>query len=276
MRDPVNNLLFLWPQKFGLKKVYRTFNRISELTNKYLLDLYNERYNKYDESDLKNAINLNIIDLMIAHNKKCQKTNKLEDIIDEENIIGNFKTLIFGGYDTSLTSSISCLMTMAQKNRDWIKKIQKDGLDSISSIESNQSLDLAIKEVLRFANPVAGGIGRTVMKKCTIAGVELPKGTLIHFGHAFNSLNTQYVNGGTFNPLRFKEEVPKLERYFYHPFGEGKRKCIGYSLGNINMKLLMGYTLNKTSIEVDEDYQVKFVNKGIYSCANPIVKMRLR
>ena len=267
-----NNLLFLYPQKLGLFKVYRTFNRISEVTNKYLMSLYNEKYDKYDE---KNQI-MSTIDLMISHNKKCQKTNNLKDIIDEENIIGNFKTLIFGGFDTSITSSVSCLMTMAQKHRNWIEKIQNDGLDNLRSIESNQSLGLCIKEILRMANPVAGGIGRTVMKKCTIAGVELQKGTLIHFGHAFNSLNTQYVNAGTFNPLRFEEEVPKLDRYFYHPFGEGKRKCIGYSLADVNMRLLMGYTLNKTCIEVDEDYQVKFVNKGIYSCANPIVKMKLR
>lgn len=142
---------------------------------------------------------------------------------------------------------------MAQKHQDWLSKIKNDGVNNISEMNSNHSLDLVIKEALRLVNPINISFGRGLIKDCEIQGVKLKKGSNVFTPIGFNRWNSQYIDAEKFRPDRFESEISELGKFAYIPFGEGKRKCLGYALGLMNMKILIGYLINKFELHVPED-----------------------
>ena len=90
-----------------------------------------------------------------------------------------------------------------------------------------------------------------------------------------NRWNNKYIDAKEFRPERFESEVPKLGKFDYIPFYDGKRKCLGYQLGLVNMQILIGYVINKFELNA-EDYQIRMLGLGPYFCANPILGVKLR
>ena len=270
----LNGLLFKIPQIYGLTKDLRGYNKLLEITNKKILGLYYQRYNEFDEES--KASRMNIVDIMVYHNKKCLKNGKKDEIIEDDFVVGNLTAFLFGGYDSSVNSSVSCLMRMAQSHQDWIEKIKNDGVDNITKVQSNHSLDLTVKEALRLVNPINTSFPRIVIKDLDIKGVQFTKGDMIFTTTGLNRWNTQFKDAETFRPDRFEQEMPKLGKFDYIPFGEGKRKCLAYGLGLTNMKILMGQQINVAELKVDEKYQIIMENYGIYQVQNPMIQLKLR
>ena len=234
--------------------------------------MYEERYYQPDNSESRI---MNILDLEIQHNKKCESEKNFQDLIPEELIITNIIAFFFAGYDTSLQSSMSGIMNMAKKSPNWINKIKNDGVNNIDEIQKNYSLDLAIKEIQRLYNPAPVAFPRFQLKETEIAGVKFPKGTKVGTQVGNNKYNKKFIDAKEFRPERFESEVPKLGKFDYIPFYDGKRKCLGYQLGLVNMKILIGYMINKFELNA-ENYQVRMGGYGPYFCANPILDIKLR
>lgn len=43
----------------------------------------------------------------------------------------------------------------------------------------------------------------------------------------------------------------------------------------MEMKLIMGYLIDKLDLRVDKDYQICMEIKGVYQCANPKMEIKL-
>ena len=41
------------------------------------------------------------------------------------------------------------------------------------------------------------------------------------------------------------------------------------------MKMMIGYTMNHFELKVDDDYEI-IMDKAVYQCSNPLVKIKLR
>lgn len=108
-RDPLDNLLLGLPYKLGLKKIYRSYKALNKLKDGTILGIYNQRYNETPDNTKKQRV-MNVLDLMIEHNRDCLKNNNKEDFVDEQFVIGNLTALLFGAFDTSLNSSMTSLM----------------------------------------------------------------------------------------------------------------------------------------------------------------------
>jgi len=117
---------------------------------------------------------------------------------------------------------------------------------------------------------------KKVTKDMTIAGTKVTKGNIIIFPVSWKRYNDNFINAKEFRPERFEEEVPSLERFNYVPFYEGKRKCLGYILAQMNMNLLIGYFLDKFEVKVDKDYKINMAIDAVYNCSNPIIGVKLR
>ena len=108
-----------------------------------------------------------------------------------------------------------------------------------------------------------------------IAGVNIKKGAMIVVSSGLGKYKSAYIDSRKFRPERFETEVPALQRYEHIPFYEGKRKCIGYNLALMNMRLLIGYTINKFELKVDDDLEI-IMDIFLYKVKNPFIKIKLR
>ena len=219
---------------------------------------------------------MNILDLMVEHNHDCLKTNNHKDIIKNKIIVGNITAFLFAGFDTSLLTTSSGIMHIAQSHQDIISKLRKEGLQDMNSIKKNNYLNLVMKEVLRLYNPSQVCLPRILIKDAEFAGIKCRKGSFVLVPTGITKWKDKYIDAKKFRPERFETEVPKLQKFEFLPFFEGKRKCVGYNLAEMNIKFLMGYLMNNLEMEVPEKHQIIMGVDGLYKCLNPMINIKLK
>jgi cytochrome P450 len=258
--------------KYSLTKKFKSHNVLHQFISKRILQIYYKRYNAHDSSN--DGKNLNIIDIMISHNKGSLE-KRADVIIGETDIVGNLIAFQFAGFDTSLQASTSGLVMMAKRHPEWLEKIKADGLGDWAAIEANRSLDLAIREVLRMYSPAPGNFPRTLIKEVILDGVKVPKGAGVMVPSTFRRNNVAFKDAEQFQPERWVSDVDKLPKMTSIPFYWGKRICMGYVLAEINMKMMMGFVLKHFELTVAPDFEPIMDLIGPYQCVNPTVNMRL-
>jgi len=117
---------------------------------------------------------------------------------------------------------------------------------------------------------------KLLTKDMKLAGVTIPKGNFVIMPIGWKRHNNNYINATEFRPERFEEEVPSLQKHIYVPFYDGRRKCIGYVLAQMNMNLLIGYMAEKCDIKVEKDYKIEMGYDAVYNVKNPIINLKLR
>ena len=117
------------------------------------------------------------------------------------------------------------------------------------------------------------------MKPMEICGMTIPKGTTIIPPIGWNRDKPYFVDATAFRPERFEEEVPKLQkeqRASHMPFGEGRRKCIGYVIAEMSFKLAVGNMLKMYELENRQDGDIRMEIHVLYSTADPKIAIKLK
>lgn len=104
--------------------------------------------------------------------------------------------------------------------------------------------------------------------------MKIPKGNKIFTPCGHSKWSNLYKDPREFKPERFDKEVPKLERYTYIPFYDGRRKCLGYTLGETNMKMLIGGMIKNFEFEIKNDYEIIMEAHGPYQVINPFIQIK--
>ena len=128
--------------------MYRDFHKLRKFCDKILLEEYERRYEQFEKGQGKKSFH-NIVDCMCQHNYKCKKNTNMKDIISNDMITGNIKLLGSAAIDTTLNTSTTGIMHMAQNYQSYLTKIRLGGLKNYKEMESNKTLDLVNKELLR-------------------------------------------------------------------------------------------------------------------------------
>lgn len=271
-KDPFSRFFFNIPYKLGMKKHYKAHWIIDQFLLKMLLQIYEKRYNEFDE----NTKATNIMDMMCCHNKKCAKDGRKEEIFGEKVIYKTIQAFFGAGYETALSASISGVMWMSQNHQDWIERIRNEGISTMDEILNNDPLELCYKEILRLYNPGPHSFARVLINDIQIQGVQFKKGDRVTVLTSLNKWDNKYIKAKEFRPERFESEVPKLKKLDYIPFFEGKRKCIGYNLANFQIKFMIGYMMNKYELKVDKDYVIRMGGGGTFQTLNPTIEIKLK
>ena len=102
---------------------------------------------------------------------------------------------------------------------------------------------------------------RITKTKMTIMGRELPPETWltpsIYLVHYREDL---YPEPHQFKPERFLEK--KFTNYEYLPFGGGTRRCLGYALAELEMKLVLASIISKYSLSLTTEKTVEPQRRG--------------
>lgn len=158
-----------------------------------------------------------------------------EGRLTKEEVISNCLAVLMAGYDTTSTTLTYILWALA-KHKDVQEKLRADvmtyGCDSLY-------LDQVIDETMRLYPTVILFTSRKATKTTKFSGLTIPQGTRV-------VLNTWLIHRDPetwpdplkFDPERFRPGV-EIHPCAFAPFGLGARKCLGYQLARLEIKMVV-------------------------------------
>jgi cytochrome P450 len=134
-------------------------------------------------------------------------------------------------------------------------------------------LDATAKESLR-ARPIVPIVGRRLQQPMTLAGHDLPAGTVvapcIYLTHHDPDL---YPDPDTFRPERFLGRRP--DPYAWLPFGGGARRCLGMAFALYEMKLVLATLFARYDFQLLERGAVRTVRRAVTFAPKGGVRLRV-
>jgi cytochrome P450 len=265
--------------KYGLTTKWAKHHLVNEILGKKIISLYNKRYAEWVFDAGKQVDCENIIDIMVQHNKKCLADGNTQEILKEYYIIGDVMVFMFAGVINSATTGHTLLLHCTKSYPEWLDKIKVEGVGSIDAILKNKSLDHVMREIFRVWNPQFSSFRRETIKPMELCGIKIPKGHYIMTPNGWNRDKPYFVDALKFRPERFEDEVPKLQqeqRASHNPYYEGKRKCLGYLVGELSVKLIVGNMLNMFEFENRQDGEIRMEINVAYEVVDPKIAIKLK
>ena len=268
LMNPINILTFGILYENGLFPNVSKYNKNLEKIEEKCWNIYLDRKKKGPRQ------NPNIIDLLIEFNEQRKKEGKPE--MDRKEVAGNLIAMQFAGMDTSKTICTSAIVMMAEFQDHQEKLLQisseifgKNGIHKevleYSDLD-HEILETYIKEFLRIANPFLLLNTRRLTKDCKIGKVSFRKGDKLMLPlQMMHTLSARWEDPFEFKPSRFdKEHAAKIDKTSYFPFGLGKRNCIGKTLGEMMVKIVILQFVKHFKIEKDPAFSGKKIIEFTY------------
>jgi unspecific monooxygenase len=174
-------------------------------------------------------------------------------------------SILFAGHETTATTLAWAFYQVHHQQPVRQKLLQElDGLEADAApmkIAQLPYLNAICQETLRMYPVLPVIFPRITKSPIQIAGhkfdaetVLAPSNYLVHYREDL------YPNARQFNPDRFLERQYSTSEYF--PFGGGSRRCLGYALAQLEMKLVLATILSKYQLALAEDKPVKLQRRG--------------
>ncbi|MBF2066052.1 MAG: cytochrome P450 [Calothrix sp. C42_A2020_038] len=186
-------------------------------------------------------------------------------VMSDEELRDELLTILFAGHETTATT-LSWAFYQILRHPDILEKLQHE-LDSLGNnhnpmeIAQLPHLTAVCQETLRMYPVIPALFPRIAKSSIKIAGYEfgaettfLPSIYLVHYREDL------YPNPQQFKPERFLERQYSPAEYL--PFGGGSRRCLGYALAQLEMKLVLATILSKYQLVLAEDKPIKIQRRG--------------
>ncbi len=172
--------------------------------------------------------------------------------------------LLFAGYETT-ASALSCLMRELLLNpqiESWLREEinslhwppTPDQAAIVYDPTNAPRLDALVKEVMRFTPPV-GGFFRRTKQSLILDDIIVPQNRVVQV--ALIASNRHGV--GDLNVFRPQRHLEGECSSSLMPFGAGERVCLGKSLAELEIRLMVIGLLGKLQLEVipDQDFSLR-------------------
>ncbi|WP_429393969.1 cytochrome P450 [Robbsia andropogonis] len=174
-------------------------------------------------------------------------------------------TMIMSGLEplaAGLTWTLYLLASHAEIRRELqyeIDAVLQGHLLAASDISRLPFTEAVVKESLRLYPP-AWMTGRVATRDCSLAGFEVPAGTLLTVSQWVSHRDPRYFESpDEYRPHRWLDQTDMagLPSYAYFPFGTGPRKCIGSHLSMTQMIVVIASLMHGFDIEPVPDTNVR-------------------
>lgn len=211
-----------------------------------------ERRTKGDEG------RTDVLSLMMAARDENGQAMTDEELRDE------LLTILFAGHETTATT-LAWAFYQIHQQLDVREKLLQE-LDSARDLPPMKIAQLpylaaVCQETLRMYPVLPIIFPRITKLPMKIAGYEfdaettlMPSIYLVHYQEDL------YPDAQQFKPERFLERQYSPAEYF--PFGGGSRRCLGYALAQLEMKLVLATILSKYQLALAEDKPVRLQRRG--------------
>lgn len=214
-----------------------------------------------------------ILSLMMSTRDEHGQAMTDEELRDE------LLTMLFAGHETTATSLAWALYQVHQHSHIQVKLVQE-----LETLQGDfQPLEMAklpylsavCQETLRMYPVIPVIFPRIARMPVTVAGrqfeaetVFMPSAYLVHYREDL------FPQAHQFNPERFLDHQYAPSEYL--PFGGGSRRCLGYALAQLEMKLVLGTILSNYRLELAEDKPVRLQRRGFTLAPIGGVKMVMK
>ncbi|XP_055864758.1 cytochrome P450 2J2-like isoform X3 [Biomphalaria glabrata] len=196
----------------------------------------------YDPDNLDNYI--------VAYIDEMRKEASLDQksYLDEICLARNIDNLFIAGTETTSTTIMWCLLYMLHypevQQRIYKEIVEQIGTERPPNITDKSNLKYltaVIMEVQRKASIVPLGLPHLCNKDTTLAGYNIPKGTIVMPNlDAIHASKEIWGDPETFRPERFLDDKGNvMTREELMPFSIGRRKCLGESLAKMELFLFL-------------------------------------
>lgn len=187
-------------------------------------------------------------------------------------------TLLFAGHETTATTLAWAFYQINQRpdvHEKLLKELNSLGKNSHPmEIARLPYLTAVCQETLRMYPVLPVIFPRIAKSPVKIAGylfdaetILSPSNYLVHYREDL------YPNAQEFKPERFLERQYSAGEYF--PFGGGSRRCLGYTLAELEMKLVLAMILSKYQLALAEARPVKMQRRGFTLAPTGGVRMMM-
>jgi cytochrome P450 len=216
-------------QAGGISPYARLLKLVDEI-DKLLFAMIDER-----RQDPLSSVRDDVLSVLVRTQYEDGSLLKDREIRDE------ILTMIMAGFETT-TAGLTWAFERILREPRVLNRLREE-LDR----GEEGYLDAVIKEVLR-ARPAVPIVARKVREPVEIAGYEMPAGSVlmasVYLVHNDPSI---YPDPDQFRPERFSEGRPDPRAWI--PFGGGVRRCLGASLAQLEMKIVLRTVLEELDLE---------------------------
>lgn len=200
-----------------------------------------------------------ILSLMLAVRDELGQPMSDEELRDE------LLTILFAGHETTATTLAWALYQIHQHPDVREKLLQElDSLgenSSLMKIAQLPYLTAVCQETLRMYPVIPVIFPRVTKSSLKIAGhLFAPETTLMPSIYLVHYREDLYPHAQQFQPERFL--LRQYSPWEYLPFGGGSRRCLGFALAQLEMKLVLATILSKYQLALAEDKPVKLQRRG--------------
>jgi len=158
------------------------------------------------------------------------------DSISERELRDECVAMILAGYETT-SNALAWTWYLLSEHPDAeaalhaeLDKILGGRLPMLNDLPRLTYTEMLLSESVRLYPP-AWAIGRRSLEPASIAGYNVPKGSLLIVSQWLLHHDDRYFpNASRFDPMRWNAEARQSRPHFaYFPFGAGPRQCIGES-----------------------------------------------
>jgi cytochrome P450 len=158
-------------------------------------------------------------------------------------------TLLVAGHETTASELAWALERLARTPaalRALVEEIDEGSDDAY--------LTATVKETLRRRPVLPNSAPRLVMEPVEIGGFRYPTGVVLTANaHLIHHDPAIYPDPYAFRPERFLDSAPGT--YTWIPFGGGRRRCLGASFAQMEMKIVLRAMLAITEIRPAQDHE---------------------
>jgi cytochrome P450 len=191
-------------------------------------------------------------------------------------------TLFLAGHETTANGLSWMLFLLAnhpeenQKLRAELRTVLGNDLPGINHLERLKFLDQVVRESLRLFPP-AYVIGRRAIEDHRLAGIRIPKGSVLLASPWTVQRSERYYG----NPLEFRPERwttdfrSTLPRFAFFPFGGGPRQCIGEGFAWMEMALVLAVLVRDWDFDIVPGQRIR-PHAAMTLRSNQPIRMNLR
>jgi cytochrome P450 len=196
------------------------FVQLKEETDALLFDLVDERRAEGADRD-------DVLSMLLAARHQDGSEMSPAEIRDE------LMTLLVAGHETTASELAWAFERLVREPR-VAARLRAE----VDAGEDDSYLKATIQETLRRRPVLPNVAPRLVMKPIEVGGWEYPTGvSLVGNAYLLHHDPDVYDDPYAFRPERFLEEPPGT--YTWIPFGGGRRRCIGASFAQLEMRIVL-------------------------------------
>ncbi|KAF6017941.1 CYP3A4 [Bugula neritina] len=228
---------------------------VGQEANNYFETLMNKLYDDVRQKEQKGIEFITrcaekVVDLKEVEENTIKVTNGkmwTSAGLTKRDFIANATLFISDGFEptSSTLQSFFYFMAMYPDVQDKLHRViselaDENGCCTYEELKQLEYLDWCIDESMRLM-PVGMRLEREAEEDVTIRGIPIKKGMVVHVQiYCMHRDPTYWEDPETFKPERFAPENRTAnQQYAFLPFGSGGRKCIGYRLALLEMKVVI-------------------------------------